>query len=543
MSRLADLVSVTDRSALAAVRRDGAAHPSRRIGVRPIQVRAAILLYGLLVAVWLIASLDLPLSRDQGIFAWIGTVILHGGLPYVDAWDVKGPGAHALYALALGLFGPTERAVRCFDLLFQLAALTAFSRAGWVLERPLAGVVGFVIAVAGIDGSWQDSAQPDGWAAILLVWSSVLLMKRRTSVAAMAGACLLIAGATLIKPVYPLFAIVPLVKLLDPANCGRRLRLWLAAWLGGSLPIGAGLIFYAMTGHLDALFDVLVRFDIGSHLNAQHLGLRELAGIAIRTMVANRLSAPALLLGGIGLISLWRRNPGAAWLLATAVAAGAACVIVQGKFYLYQRLPFFDPIALLGGFGFIAAADYFVRSFTDVSRSVIFRVASVLLLLLPAALLIGTAETSYAWLLRQTGRLSEDAYVGQFVDTDFSTADTRAAARLVDQMTAPGDPIYLWGFDALVYFLADRPAATRLGYDYPMVIGSPDYIDKSRHELLAALARNPPRAILVEDDDANNLMPQTSRASLRVFPELQSFIATHYTSAGGNPHFLAYIRR
>ncbi|MEP6779943.1 MAG: hypothetical protein ABJC26_08645, partial [Gemmatimonadaceae bacterium] len=46
------------------------------------------------------ASLIWPLSWDEGIFAWIGGVLLKGGTPYVDAWDVKGPVTYFVYALA-----------------------------------------------------------------------------------------------------------------------------------------------------------------------------------------------------------------------------------------------------------------------------------------------------------------------------------------------------------------------------------------------------------------------------------------------------------
>ncbi len=189
-----------------------------------------------MTAAWLMASIDLPLGRDQGIFAWVGETILRGGLPYVDAWDVKGPGAHALYALAIAMFGPTEQGIRWFDTVFQLAGLAAFLRIGLSQGRPLAGVMGFAIAVgAGISGSWWDSAQPDGWAGILLVWSGALLIGRRVSLASMAGACLLIGVATSIKPLYLLFGLVPLLQLLQAPDRGRRRLLLLAAVVGGGL--------------------------------------------------------------------------------------------------------------------------------------------------------------------------------------------------------------------------------------------------------------------------------------------------------------------
>jgi len=65
-----------------------------------------------------------PFGRDQGIFAYIGDTILHGGVPYRDAWDHKTPGLYAIYALAFSLFG---RAMPSVHLLEGCAlTLTAF---------------------------------------------------------------------------------------------------------------------------------------------------------------------------------------------------------------------------------------------------------------------------------------------------------------------------------------------------------------------------------------------------------------------------------
>ena len=54
----------------------------------------AVVLLAAVPFIWAPGSLFLPLGRDQGIFAWVGGVILSGGLPYADAWEVKGPLSH-----------------------------------------------------------------------------------------------------------------------------------------------------------------------------------------------------------------------------------------------------------------------------------------------------------------------------------------------------------------------------------------------------------------------------------------------------------------
>ena len=49
----------------------------------------------LLLAAWAVTSLFWPFGRDQRIFAWVGDVILAGGMPYRDAWEGQDPAHRA----------------------------------------------------------------------------------------------------------------------------------------------------------------------------------------------------------------------------------------------------------------------------------------------------------------------------------------------------------------------------------------------------------------------------------------------------------------
>jgi hypothetical protein len=60
-----------------------------------------------------------PLSRDSGVFAYGGQILLRGGNPYVDFWDHKGPLIYAFNSVGLFLFGST-RGVYIFEFLFYL---------------------------------------------------------------------------------------------------------------------------------------------------------------------------------------------------------------------------------------------------------------------------------------------------------------------------------------------------------------------------------------------------------------------------------------
>src|SRR5215212_8521165 len=62
----------------------------------------------LIVAVALVAirlpSLVQPMGADQSLYAYVGERVLHGELPYIDAWDQKPPAIHYTYALMRALW-------------------------------------------------------------------------------------------------------------------------------------------------------------------------------------------------------------------------------------------------------------------------------------------------------------------------------------------------------------------------------------------------------------------------------------------------------
>src|SRR5262249_1246001 len=97
--------------------------------------RSAIVLLGLLAAGLLLPSLFYPFARDQGVFAYAGSVILKGGWPYRDVWDVKTPGIYYTYAAMLACTGSSTAGWRACELL-AVVATTLLLRA---VMRPMIG--------------------------------------------------------------------------------------------------------------------------------------------------------------------------------------------------------------------------------------------------------------------------------------------------------------------------------------------------------------------------------------------------------------------
>jgi hypothetical protein len=83
---------------------------------------ALILLFALIVLVQANAGTR-SLGRDQGFYVYIGNEIVHGRLPYADAWESKPPAIFYLNALGIRLTRGSRWGVWVIELVFLMLAL------------------------------------------------------------------------------------------------------------------------------------------------------------------------------------------------------------------------------------------------------------------------------------------------------------------------------------------------------------------------------------------------------------------------------------
>src|SRR5215471_12940122 len=87
--------------------------------------RVSIAVLGATVGMWGLCSLWWPYGWDQGCFSFVADTILHGGIPYRDAWDFKGPLTFYVFAALQFVFGTQMWAIRLLDLV--LLGASAFA--------------------------------------------------------------------------------------------------------------------------------------------------------------------------------------------------------------------------------------------------------------------------------------------------------------------------------------------------------------------------------------------------------------------------------
>ena len=496
-----------------------------------------------LLAAWAVRSLAWPLSGDQGIFAWVGDVILGGGLPYRDAWDVKGPVAYYLAAFAQLVFGRHEWTLRAFDLLWQAAGAAGVAAlvGRLVAERAAAwwGAGLYLLWYASLDH--RTTAQPDGWAAVLLVGAAYALVRgedERTSArgAVVAGLC--VGLCALIKPTYAAFLIAPLFHAAEATGTGERRAARLAAsWgataAGFALPLVLCAGWFASQGALDELFEVYVSFPLLAYAPVSGVVLWRLQEVARWLLLGGTLSAalPLALVGGRVLMA--RRE---VWVLVTAwIAAAVLNVVVQGQFTAYHWLPLYAPVAVLVGVG--AGAVYrAVRDARDArGGGAVGRAARQLLgasaAVVVCAAAVAPAQQVYRWAKSRRNAAAADAFERREYGLDGRhTESFRTIARYVARRTRPGDRVLVWGRHPGFNYVMDRPSiAGRFGFP-PLGLdrAGSSFAARYRRELLAAIAQAPPAYVVVMRADACRETRPRPETCADALPGLPEFLAANY---------------
>jgi hypothetical protein len=141
---------------------------------------------------------------------------------------------------------------------------------------------------------------------------------------------------------------------------------------------------------------------------------------------------------------------------------------------------------------------------------------------------------------QRTWRQQWERYGGR----DMRVRDCYALADFLRAHSEPDDRVFLWAYDPLVYFLADRPMSSRFLYHYPMVVEwQPPEL---RVELIDSLRRDPPRYIAVGSEDAVKVVTghrKDSWRTFREFRELRAFVNEEYVSVGKIERYHVYERR
>jgi hypothetical protein len=503
-----------------------------------------------LTAVLLLPSLFYPFARDQGVFAYTGSVILSGGWPYRDVWDLKPPGVYYTYAAMLGLTGSSMGGVRAVDMAAAvLTALLSYAVLSRLATASAAWLGGLLYAALylrlGFWGMAQAESYANLWtAAALLAWLRAgesegstrrhggSLDSSPTSGFGGTRPLLLSVAAGAAAAMVLLLKVTVLLPLLVTLTAVSGLRLWRDGWRAESIRITALSIGLLAPVALTAV--ALWRSGAGAaYLEIQQGFVAGYLKISVDghgpgaqgwDYFWRLYSVPA----AVAVVGLWVLRNSSRLVLGAWLAAAFASVSLQQKYFGYHWTPTLLPLAGLAGVG-LASLLAPVRRLARGSALAVLVLGAVLI----AGWSIERAANGYAATARLlTGRLRPEQYWARFGRPqrgDFSFLADVWAADCIRRQTRPGDPVYIWGFEPLTLFLAGRRAPTRFVFAVPLV--SPWTPSRWRDELIRDLKARPPALFGVMRHDA---IPHASgrrddsAAQLNGFPALREFLRQGY---------------
>ena len=435
----------------------------RRVRQPLLWVEAALGLYILAISV---SAMSGPLDRDEGAFLTIARVILHGGVPYRDAFDQKSPGIYYVLAGVLALSGGLSpvaqilviRALVVLTNFATAAGLVLLGRRWWSLEVGVLGAALWLLSMPTFEG---DRFFTEPFAIAATVFALVAIAYYPTVRGALCAGLLLALGS-LFKQTTALA--VPGVALLLLPDWRAERGWWRPsrALLARAGAFAAGLIApwmlvcaaFALAGAFGPMWQQVVVSNI-THYPADGT-LRSRLELGLGRLTLLWVASGALGLAGLARWAGWwpgvppgRRGPAPSPpCIALWIIMALACIPFATHSYPHywlQLLPsavFFTALATL--------------SLLDQWRPVDRQKAahSVPMRLLAPALLAGVVIFAVGYplppkLLRDSARqLQGQADAGQVI-----AAHTTAGSR-----------IFVMPAEAEYYYLADRTPATATIY-------------------------------------------------------------------------------
>jgi hypothetical protein len=455
--------------------------------------------------------------------------MLEGGAPYRDAWNIKGPGVYFLHALGQWVFGPSVVGLRILDVLWQTATALLLARiaAQSHTQRTVSLIAPLAYLLAYFSSNYGSLAQPDGFAPLPMAGCMLAAFAALESDGILpwgiAGAC---AGvAALLKLPLGALGLVPLAAALLAR--GREmpvlLRRFAAIACGALVPVALCAAYLGVKG---AWRDYLVAQFVIAPQMAERLHHSMTVALAASRLVHPWMLAYVFLLLLAGASSIGQAAPG--WkqpnrrLLLVWLAVAALAEAAEGAYFRYHFSPLLAVLALLGAPA-LAGLVAELRGRASL-RSLLAAAVLVILLALPVSKLAQHVVEARALL---SGEVPPDHWVllGHFLRLH----------------TPPGETIYVWGDDAVIYLHADRRAASRFLQAYFVSVPWRG-VNFQQVFLVEFEASRPALVILLRtplQDPANAAL---ERSAFKDFSALQRLLTSEYQMCGERPEYLIYAR-
>jgi hypothetical protein len=537
-----------------------------------ISTRSSGWFYGALSLVFLRAlpNLRYPLGPDQAAFCVVGQGLLHGQVLYRDVWDNKPPGIYYIYALIVKIFGPVMWSVGVVDILWLLViscCIFWFARhymgtapavlamlfnacrhcrqgyfhAGQAETFLMVFVFAAYLLLLPANGRSAPQAPPPrpgvptGWAGYLRYMAAGLAM----------GAAFWLKYSSV--PFFPFLLVVPYVDFGEWDRGSSRLRMKISwrDWLVRTSIVIAGfllavlgvLAYIGFSGGWPAMkegqFEVLPRYGA----TAFHWTFSYFAGALSRT--ESHLGSWSEVMAAVTLLIAWKQRElrfvAPALLLALA---GYLSTAMQGRFLPYYFETCYPFFAMFWGYvcvktyeGFLQLRRLFLQRQWTVAHTLLWVVfACFVFSLLPEESVRVVQQYKFFADWWKNPELSYQVYYYQLPYEKLS--EQLSVVNYLKKNSTAEDEVYVWGFAPLINFLGQRRNPSRFVLNHVLI--SPWGPERWRQELVRTLNLKHPRYIVVERNDSNPGVSQTTMDSeqyLQVYPALAGLLRRQYEPA------------
>lgn len=502
---------------------------------------------------------------DSGVYAYFGSAIVHGQVPYRDVWEQKPPLGFYLNALAVLLFGQNIWAIWWFNLIWIVLSGIAFFLILKKMFGLLAGMIGslaFVLAVM-LPSIFQGGNLMEIYGfipqvlTIAFVYYFFVTKQKRWIflVGVSTGIGFLIKQTTIALGLSSLVTIALITILwLEFKYLGLRLASFVA---GFCLPLGIATIYWLAIGAIKEFLAGVFFYSVSYvNINAPFFWSVKHTFLSVfPTMFISKLyyiGAAAFLLYLAENIkwfltrinSFLRRKPAKSGIGISPVELTLLVVFIA--------LPIEIVFASLGGRNFghyflslipatATAFAYAVWKVDKIWQNRQFSLKGWRTWLAVSGLLLGLAGLVWmATAMYQEAPSSENLEsIGQVLHHSIDPGDI---ARYIDANTTPDTPILVWNAHATIYFQADRhPPQRVLSPSYFISLASTGGSKSNLAEFLDEVQAHPPQLILVQKVSSMAL-PFVNVPIAEMCPKKYTCII-EVEEAMKNPSIIAYLEQ
>jgi len=539
---------------------------------REVLTRVLLAVSLLTIAYLFVQMLMFRYGRDQGIYATIAEAMLRGGMPYRDAWDFKPPAIYVIYAVTRAVLGPGEWAIRLVEVLGLASVVGAFVILArrFFSDARIGVVAGALAVLVHAELEFWHTGQPESFGGMLTVWALVLATfeprpgdpRARTKqlgawslAGALYGFCFLLkpplGGAALVSAA---FAALRMRASLAGRPLSERIRRLLSPFVfmasGSALVLAACALWFVERGAFRDLYDTLFIFTPHyTKLGWEDATIPGMVYLAFEEWFVDLSSANAAgLLAAFILAPIAPREREGVLHVLLIIAVQLIGVAMQGKFFPYHYGASLVLGSLVAGLGVCKLWQKAIAK----GPLALLAFAAALPVIVYARSATRNTQTDFLdrCIARQkqllgmsdTTRVELDAKLYSVADVSYD-ADRRVAEFLRREL-GPNELAFIWGFEPMIYDMAERRPASRYIYNVPQRVAW--FKDRARAELMADLDLRPPKAIVVEHRDVFPAVTGDaidSADALKRFPALAARISERYDLATTIEDFDVYLLR